>query len=76
MTYQEALCYIEKIPSFAKKTKLDNTRRMLSLLGDPQNGFRIAHVAGTNGKGSVCAFLASIEREKGSGCLPPRIWLI
>lgn len=65
MTYQEALCYIEKIPSFAKKTKLDNTRRMLSLLGDPQNGFRIAHVAGTNGKGSVCAFLASIERERG-----------
>ncbi len=65
MTYQEALCYIEQIPNFAKKTKLDNTRHMLKLLGNPQEGVKIAHVAGTNGKGSVCAFLASIWRERG-----------
>ncbi len=65
MTYEEARSYIEQIPSFAKKRRLDNTRHMLELLGNPQDRVRIVHVAGTNGKGSVCAFLASIWKERG-----------
>ena len=65
MTYEEAVHYIEEIPGFAKKTELSNTRRMLELLGDPQEQMTAVHVAGTNGKGSVCAFLTGICIEDG-----------
>lgn len=44
---------------------LDRTRELLAGLGNPQQGLRIVHVAGTNGKGSTCAFLASILQEAG-----------
>lgn len=65
MTYEEAVRYIEDIPRFTKKTGLSNSRRMLELLGDPLDRIAIVHVAGTNGKGSVCAFAESICREAG-----------
>lgn len=65
MTYEEAVNYIEKIPMHARKTALENSRYMLKLLGDPQEDKEIFHVAGTNGKGSVCAFLESVCRESG-----------
>lgn len=65
MTYQEAVEYIEKIPMFTKKTGLSNTRAMLELLGNPEAGMTVAHVAGTNGKGSVCAMLASVLQKSG-----------
>lgn len=39
--------------------------RSAALIGNPQNAFRSVHVAGTNGKGSVCAFMASILRQEG-----------
>ena len=35
----------------------EHTRELLSRLGNPQEGIKIIHVAGTNGKGSVCAYL-------------------
>lgn len=60
MSYQKAVEYINKIPKFTTKTDLDNTRYMLKLLGNPEREKKIIHVAGTNGKGSVCAYLASI----------------
>ncbi|HIE11614.1 MAG TPA: dihydrofolate synthase [Kiritimatiellae bacterium] len=44
---------------------LDVIRRLLELTGDPQRAFAAVHVAGTNGKGSVCAMLASILRRAG-----------
>lgn len=44
---------------------LDRTRELLSLLGDPQDGLRFVHVAGTNGKGSVCALIESALRHAG-----------
>ena len=65
MTYEEAVHYIEEIPMHTKKTELSNTRYMLKLLGNPQERMSVIHVAGTNGKGSVCAFLSSICRESG-----------
>lgn len=65
MTYEEAICYIEEIPMFTKKTELKNTRYMLELLGNPQEKLEVIHVAGTNGKGSVCAFMSSICRQSG-----------
>lgn len=44
---------------------LDGTRALLAALGNPQDRFRSVHVAGTNGKGSVCALVASVLREAG-----------
>ena len=40
-------------------------RKLLSFLGNPQNGMRFIHIAGTNGKGSVCAYLQCILTDAG-----------
>ena len=57
MNYTEAVDYIETIPKFTVKHPPEHTRELLSRLGNPQEGMKIIHVAGTNGKGSVCAYL-------------------
>ena len=46
------------------KFGIERMRMLVDLIGNPQDEFRIIHVAGTNGKGSVCAMLDSIYREK------------
>ena len=48
-----------------EKPSLDGTRAMLAALGDPQSAFRAVHVAGTNGKGSVCALVERVLRSAG-----------
>lgn len=68
MNYEQAVAYIEETPKFTKKNSLDHTRECLARLGNPQNHFKVIHVAGTNGKGSTCAFLTSILREAGYSC--------
>ena len=65
MTYQEAVDYIDETPKFTKKNSLDHTRAFLQRLGDPQEKMKLLHVAGTNGKGSVCSFLASMLHAAG-----------
>ncbi len=55
-------------PKFTTKNSLEHTRECLRRLGDPQRNFSVIHVAGTNGKGSTCAFLTSILREAGYSC--------
>lgn len=60
MNYTEAVDYIETIPKFTVKHPPEHTRELLSRLGNPQEGIKIIHVAGTNGKGSVCAYLNAI----------------
>ena len=63
--YQEAVEYIEELPKFTKKHPLHHTREYLRRLGDPGMDKKIIHVAGTNGKGSVCAYIQAIlMREK------------
>jgi dihydrofolate synthase/folylpolyglutamate synthase len=47
------------------KLGLDGTRDLLRALGDPQRRFRAVHVAGTNGKGTVCALIERVLREAG-----------
>ena len=64
-TKTEAEEYLNEIPKFSAKTTPENERKILALLGDPQRGQRFVHVAGTNGKGSVCAFMSRILRENG-----------
>lgn len=63
MNYREAVRYILDIPKFTKKNPIDNTKALLKMLGNPQQNMNIIHVAGTNGKGSVCAFIDSILRN-------------
>lgn len=65
MTYEEAVCYIEEIPKFTEKHTLDHTREFLRGLGNPQEGQKVIHVAGTNGKGSVCAFIQAMLMAEG-----------
>lgn len=65
MTYEEAKNYILEVPKFTKKNGLDNTRALIKALGNPEKSMKIIHVAGSNGKGSVCAFTASILTEAG-----------
>ena len=57
MTYEEALAYLESASSFGIVPGLDRIRALLDELGHPERSYRIVHVTGTNGKGSVTAFL-------------------
>ena len=63
--YEEAVSYIMDIPKFAGKHSMEDTTKFLHLLGDPDKKMRLIHVAGTNGKGSVCTFMKSILKKSG-----------
>ena len=65
MDYTEAVAYIEETPKFTKKNKPENTWELLERIGHPERRMKVIHVAGTNGKGSVCAFLSSILTHAG-----------
>ncbi len=65
ITYEEACEYILDIPKFAGKHTLADTKEMLEQLTGDGTDCKIIHVAGTNGKGSVCAYLQSILRTAG-----------
>ena len=65
MTYSEAAEYILDIPKFTKKNDARHTKLFLEYLGNPQERLKALHVAGTNGKGSVCAYLDSMLRSEG-----------
>lgn len=58
--YEGAVSYCMEIPRFTKKNSTEVTKAFYEYLGKPGSGSKIVHVAGTNGKGSVCAFLQSI----------------
>lgn len=64
-TYAAAEDYINSIPRFSGKNDMEDTRRFLKHMGSPGENCRIIHIAGTNGKGSVCAYLCSVFREAG-----------
>ena len=63
--YTDACNYIDEIPKFAPKTGLDNTRAYLKSLGNPEQKYKIAHIAGTNGKGSVAKMMALMLESAG-----------
>ena len=62
-SYREAEDYINSIPKFTGKNSIEDTRKFLEHLGNPSKSCKIIHIAGTNGKGSVCAYLCSVFRE-------------
>ncbi len=58
--------YLDQIPMWTrKKNSLEDIRKFLCEMGEPDEGLKMIHVAGTNGKGSVCAFLQSVLRQAG-----------
>ncbi len=65
MTYDEMLNEINNIPMFGDAGGLSNLNEYLNLLGHPESNLQVIHIAGTNGKGSVSAFMESILRGAG-----------
>ncbi|MDE7043852.1 MAG: bifunctional folylpolyglutamate synthase/dihydrofolate synthase, partial [Acetatifactor sp.] len=65
MNEREAMAFIEETARYGIVPGLDSIRELCRRLGDPQKELRFVHVAGTNGKGSVCAYTASILKAAG-----------
>ncbi len=73
MTYRQAVKYLESFTDYEKisvysykgSLQLERVKKFLRALGCPQEGLNVIHVAGSKGKGSVCAFCAYILREAG-----------
>jgi dihydrofolate synthase/folylpolyglutamate synthase len=60
VTYPEAIEFLFGLRWHGQKLGLDTMRELLALLGNPQDGLRFIHIAGTNGKGSVAAMCHSV----------------
>ncbi len=65
MNYNEALRYIHQIPKFRRPLGNENLSKLLKAMGNPQDGLKFIHVAGTNGKGSTSAMIAEILKQSG-----------
>lgn len=65
LSYWDSLIDYERKSALPEDLKLERMRALLAILGNPQDGLRIIHVAGTKGKGSCCAMLESILRNSG-----------
>ena len=65
MTWDDGLAWIYSTRETNIKFGLEKTHRLLDALGRPEKNLRFLHVAGTNGKGSVCAMLDAILRRSG-----------
>lgn len=64
-TYGQAVDYLYQVPRFTTKNTIEDTRAYLHQLGDPDRKMHIIHVAGTNGKGSTCAYMRAILEAAG-----------
>lgn len=64
-TYDEAVAYLLDIPKFTKKNTMEDTKAFLEELNLPLEHKKIIHVAGTNGKGSVCFYLNNLLNGAG-----------
>jgi len=65
VTYSEAIDWLYELRLLGSKLGLENPRQLAAIAGNPHQSLNIIHVAGTNGKGSVCAMLESIYRTAG-----------
>ena len=65
MTYEEALSFIHSVDWKGSKLGLERTQELLGKLQNPEKQLKFIHIAGTNGKGSTAAMLASILTEAG-----------
>lgn len=65
MDYQEAVRFHEEAKQFGSVLGLSNMTNLMRELGQVQNRLKIVHIGGTNGKGSVSCFIASVLKEGG-----------
>ena len=65
MNYEEALQFIHSTYKFGSKLGLQNITKLTELLGNPQNSYKIIHVAGTNGKGSTSNMIHDVLMASG-----------
>jgi dihydrofolate synthase/folylpolyglutamate synthase len=65
MDVEATLEHLYRLERFGIKLGLENIRTLLSRMADPHRGLRAVHVTGTNGKGSVCAYVASALQAAG-----------
>src|SRR5690554_4314027 len=61
--YEEAVDWITGLVPFGIRPGLARVEAMLAKLGHPERRLKFIHVAGTNGKGSTCAYLASVLQQ-------------
>ena len=65
MNYKEAIDWLYSFEKHGIKLGLERIKHICKKLGNPQNNYKIVHVGGTNGKGSVCKFISSILISEG-----------
>ncbi|MDF2616277.1 MAG: folC [Sedimentibacter sp.] len=65
MNYEQAISYIRAVHNNGTKLGLERGMRLKELLGNPQDSYKIIHVAGTNGKGSTCNMIHDVLAESG-----------
>lgn len=65
MNYEESRVYLDDAAKYGSVLGLGNMRELMDRLGNPQNDLKIIHIGGTNGKGSVLAYLSTILKESG-----------
>ncbi len=63
--YSDILDYLYALKNRGSKYGIERMRLLLEALGHPERMFPVIHVAGTNGKGSVCAMLEAVYRDNG-----------
>ena len=65
MNYKQIEEHILNIPKFRKEGSIEQARKFYEFLGKPESSVSVIHVAGTNGKGSTCAYMNSVLTEAG-----------
>lgn len=65
MTYEKARSFMEECTRFGSVPGLENIKNLCGQLGNPQNKLPVIHIGGTNGKGSIGAYLASVLTRSG-----------
>lgn len=65
MTWEEAVEHINSVSRYGNRPGAECTKALLARLGNPERELKIIHIAGTNGKGSVCMYIAGMLRSLG-----------
>lgn len=65
MNYEEAREYLDQVSEGGSVLGLDNMRELLKRLENPQDSLKFVHISGTNGKGSVLAYVSAVFKEAG-----------
>ncbi len=65
MRYTQAVNWVYSLPRILKTPGIENTKKLLELLGNPQEKLHFVHVAGTNGKGSTVTMISNILQNAG-----------